>query len=779
MEIDQQFIILAKNNIGFQEVNAYLSNYLHQDKDFPSEAPQLVDTVVIYPFEKIICRKEVVLRNNEYIGISLDDLRKLPFSKVRTLSNKLVIQQTVTFRNQSDFNAHRLLRTIDLNTLLSMLPTMEQGSITHQMLPLSELKEAYSDFTGIWETTKKILEGCLVNFEFDDDNNNQNQAVYFTHKDEDFDYLQKECIRKLPTRFKKVTDEISLRLEKELDAIYTMNFVSYFLINYDIINYAKSKGYPHMGRGSGANSLVAYILGITNVDPIELDLYFERFINQFRSSPPDFDIDFGYYDREDITRYIFERFPNTALMGTYVTFQFKAVVRELGKVFGLPKEEIDAFLLGQKFKSVSKKNDDYMKLIVKYGKLIQGFPNHLSVHAGGILITEKPIAYFSATFMPPKGYQTVQFDMNIAERVGIHKFDILSQTGLPKIKHTLEIIKENQPEAQVKDIVDYKQFTKDPLINDLLKVGDCIGVFYVESPAMRVLMTKLGTQDYLNLVAASSIIRPGVSNGGMKNEFILRHRDPERRQQAHPVMLEILHDTYGVMVYQEDVLKVAHKFAGLSLAEADILRRGMRGKVSSKGQFEKIEQKFKDNCLAKGYQPEVTQEIWDQVKAFAGYAFAKGHSASYAVESYQSLYLKKYFPLEFMTAVLNNGGGFYNVQTYINEIKKCGGVVEAPCINNSDHPNCIKVKTVYLGFGMIKALEDRVIRRILSVRQTSGIFRSFDDFIDRINISVEQLMLLVRLDAFRFTGLDKHTVAWQAQFKSKTNKQKPTTPSTI
>ena len=768
---EQQFVMLAKSNKGFHNINSYLSKHIHNTVDFPANAPQLKETLIIYPFEKVLVRKSVRLRKNEYIGISLDDLRKLPFSKLKNCTDKLVVQHPVSFRGQSDFNAHRLLRTIDLNTVLSKLPYTEQGSKSHCMVPQRVLEDAFAEFPTACQNTRDIMGSCKVDFKFDSQNNNQNQKVYLKSRKKDYKFLKKECLRKLRNRFPKPTEELYIRLQKELDAIKTMDFVSYFLINYDIINYAKSKNYPYIGRGSGANSLVAYILEITNVDPIELDLYFERFINIYRSSPPDFDIDFGYSDREDITRYIFERFPHTALMGTYVTFQYKAVVRELGKVFGLPKEEIDAFLIGKKLKGHRKHNDEYLKLITKYGNLIKGFPNHLSVHAGGILITKRPIHYYTATFLPPKGYATVQFDMNIAESIGIHKFDILSQTGLPKIKDTLQIIKKNQPYANVKNIEDFKQFTGDGNINDLLKTGDCIGVFYVESPAMRVLMTKLKTQDYPNLVAASSIIRPGVSNGGMKNEFILRHRDPERRKLAPPVMLEILHDTYGVMVYQEDVLKVAHKFAGLSLAEADILRRGMRGKVSSKGQFERIEKKFKTNCIAKGYTTELTNEIWGQVKAFAGYAFAKGHSASYAVESYQSLYLKKYFPLEFMTAVLNNGGGFYNVQTYINEIRKCGGTVEPPCVNNSEHLNCIKGSTVYLGLKMIKSLEDKASQRLLSAREIDGKFDSLDDFVDRVQIGLEQLMLLVRLDAFRFTGLDKHEIAWQARFKLKSSKR--------
>ena len=542
-----------------------------------------------------------------------------------------------------------------------------------------------------------------------------------------------------------------------------MDFVSYFLINYDIVQYAVRNDYPFIGRGSGANSVVAYILGITNVDPIELDLYFERFINLHRSSPPDFDIDFSWKDRDDVTRYIFERFPHTALMGTYVTFQFRAVVRELAKVFGLPKAEIDDFIKGNK---ESKKNDHYFKLVIKYGKLIHGFPNYLSVHSGGIVITKNPVQAYCATFMPPKGFQTLQIDMHIAESVGIFKFDILAQRGLSKIKDAIALIRENQPDAVIMDIDDTAPFKEDPAINELLQVGDCMGVFYVESPAMRTLMTRLQTQDYLGLVAASSIIRPGVTNGGMKNAYIARHRFPEKRKEAHPVLLEIMPETYGVMVYQEDVLKVAHYFAGLSLAEADVLRRGMSGKGRSRAQFDALERKFYENCKGKGYQPKVIEEVWDQIKAFAGYAFAKGHSASYAVESYQSLYLKKYFPLEFMTAVLNNGGGFYNLDTYINEIKRCGGRVEPPCINNSDHSNCIKGKTVYLGFGMIKDLDYRSIQKILNERQLYGNFKSFDNFLDRCKIGLEQLLLLIRLNAFRTWEPNKHRLMWFAHLNN-------------
>ncbi|GAA4308711.1 hypothetical protein GCM10023115_36670 [Pontixanthobacter gangjinensis] len=762
----QQYVGIARNNDGYRQLNAHLSEHIHAQKDFPAQAPLLPDCFIIYPLEKVMADKKQDFQENEFIGISIEGLRKLKFSAYKKLEDKLVVLHTVSFRNKRDYNAHRLLRAIDNNTLLSKLPEGEQGSPSHKMHRLEDLEKAFEDFPHILENTQKLMDSCEVDFEFGK-GQNRNLLLVGKNEEEDKKKLISLCYEKLPLRYPEQTEEVLQRVKKELDTIIRLGFVSYFLINLDIVNYARSQKYPFVGRGSGANSIVAYILGITNVDPIELDLYFERFINPNRSSPPDFDIDFSWKDRNDVTDYIFRTYEHTALMGTYVTFKRRAVARELGKVFGLPKENIDKLSAG--FFNYNEL-DHLEQLVLKYSRLIDGFPNYLSVHSGGILILNDSVHNYAGTFLPPKGFRTIQIDMNIAEEVGIHKFDILAQRGLSKITDALELIKQNQPGAALKDIEDIKAFKQDPAINELLKVGDCMGVFYVESPAMRGLLTKLQTDNYDNLVAASSVIRPGVSSAGMKEEFILRHRDPERRKQAHPIMYEIMEDTYGVMVYQEDVMKVAYKFAGLDLDDADVLRRGMSGKKTSKGQMEKIEQNFRENCKQRGYSAELTNEVWEQISSFAGYAFPKGHSASYAVESYQSLYLKKYFPLEFMVAAINNGGGFYDLQTYIQEIRRCGGIIHAPCINKSDHPNCIYGKDIYLGFGYMKELETKTIQQILENRQFFGPFKSLDDFIDRIHISIEQLSILLKINAFRFTGIDKHELLWKAYFKLQKNK---------
>ncbi|BDW92752.1 DNA-directed DNA polymerase [Flagellimonas marinaquae] len=755
------FIGIAQNNEGYLELNDFLSHHLHDGSEIPYRAPDFKNAFVVYPFEQVLLNELEHFQDHEFVGISIKDLRRLPFSKLVLLTTKLVVQQPVTFRNKQDFNAHRLLRAIDNNLLLSKLPKEEEASEEEKMYPVQNLAAAFSEFPFILENTEKLLNKCSIHFDFSKDRKPQNLKTYLGSVEEDEQLLDQLCAEGLPYRYEEVKDSIKNRLTKELDLIKKMGFVSYFLINWDIVSEARRRGFFYVGRGSGANSIVAYLLRITDVDPMELDLYFERFINLYRANPPDFDIDFSWKDRPAMTEYIFKRFEHVALLGTYVTFKERGVIRELGKVFGLPPQEIDFLLAGRyDFDQL----DHVSKLVLKYGSLLKGKPNYLSIHAGGILISDKPLHWFSATHLPPKGFPTTQYDMVIAEDVGLYKFDILGQRGLGKIKEALEIVAYNQPEKYDRiDIHNIKGFKKDPVINNLIKTAQCMGCFYVESPAMRMLLKKLQVDNYLGLVAASSIIRPGVAKSGMMREYILRHRNKGRTEEkAHPVMLEIMPDTYGVMVYQEDVIKVAHHFAGLDLGEADVLRRGMSGKFRSREEFQKVQDKFISNCRKKGYAESLISEIWNQVASFAGYAFAKGHSASYAVESYQSLFLRAYFPLEYMVAVLNNGGGFYRSEFYVHDARMMGATIHPPCVNKSMIVNRIYGKHIYLGMMYLRDLESRVMERILKERMLHGSFSSLEDFLDRVFIRMEQLSILIRIDAFRFTGINKHELLWKA-----------------
>ena len=725
--VKQQYVGIAINNDGFRELNEHLSYHLHNNLPFNSEAPAFNNAYIIYPS---YIYTGWVLKENEFIGISVKDVLSLSFLPVKKHLNKLVALQPVSFGDKRQFNAHRLLRAVDKNMLLSKLPADEQATLEEVMLPKNEMYAAYAEYPRIISNTERILDDCTIAFEYGKFSN-KNLKHYTGTMQGDIAKLRSECEIGLLYRYEKTDEEVRKRMEKELQIIEQMNFASYFLINWDIIKYALHKNYYWVGRGSGANSMVAYLLRITDVDPIKLDLYFERFINPARSNPPDFDIDFSWLDRDDITRYIFDRFGHhrTALVGAYNTFQKDAVIRELGKVFGLPPEEIDKLQVTDRYPNV----DELGKLVLKYSKLIQGFPSHLSVHSSGIIISQEPISCYSATIMPPKGYPTAQFSMLEAEDIGLYKFDILSQRGLGKIKDALQLIKENK-NIEI-DIHDINKFTNDENVKVLLREGKTIGCFYVESPAMRMLLAKLHADDYLRLVAASSIIRPGVAKSGMMREYILRYRDISRRDKAEaelPELYNILRETYGVMVYQEDVIKVAHLFAGLTLTEADYLRRGMSWKFKQRNEFNLVREKFFANCRKKQHSENVILTIWNQIESFANFAFSKGHSASYAVESYQALYLKTYFPLEYMVATLNNGGGFYRKELYLHEARMHNGIIQPPCVNNSDVLCSIKGSTIYLGLSMIGGLEENSLMNIINERKQNGLFTDLYDFIKRV-----------------------------------------------
>jgi len=757
--VQQKFILLAKNNQGFQNINNYLSGFLHQKNyQIPSKPPLINNTFVIYPFST---HTHFELRDNEFIGVSIADISKIKFSKSKLPLKKLVILQTVSFQNKKGFNTHRLLRAIDNNTLLSKLPVTEQGSENNIMLSVDELCDHFRDFPQIIKTTKQLLNNCTIAFDFKN-TIPKNQKTYTSNEELDFRFIRKLAYQGLEYRYKKLGERIFNRLEKELKIIKEKQFVSYFLINWKILKYARSKNYYYVGRGSGANSIIAYLLRITDVDPIELDLYFERFINLYRKNPPDFDIDFSWRDRDDITNFIFNTFKNTALIAVYNTFKFKASIRELGKVFGLPKEEIDKLSKGR---FQVHQLDHLSKLVIVYSKSINGFPNYLGIHAGGILISEKAISYYTATFLPPKGFSTTMFDMVIAEDIGLYKFDILSQRGLGKIKEAVEIVHYNKPDESPIDIHDIKRFKEDKKIKHILKNAKAIGCFYVESPAMRMLLKKLQVDNYLGLVAASSVIRPGVSKSGMMREYILRYRNPERRKDAHPILLKIMPETYGVMVYQEDVIKVAHYFGGLTLGEADMLRRGMSGKFRSREEFLKVKGQFFENCKQKGHSYDLTAEIWRQIESFAGYAFAKGHSASYAVESYQSLYLKAYYPLEYMVATINNFGGFYRTDLYLHEAKMHGAIIHPPDINKSNYETRIEENNIYLGFILLHSFETLNAKKIVLERRKNGDYLDLDDFIDRVPISIEQISILIKINAFKFTSKNKRELLWESYMK--------------
>ncbi len=847
---------IARSADGFHDLCKYLSDHSLDNKPLPQTFDwSLVighwSLAIIYP--KLIKPIEQ-FKEHEYLGIRPEHVHLLYSSEVKNHPHKLVILAPATFLDDEGYELHRILRAIDQNTLITKLDIPPSqggaqggGAKKNELLhPPDVLENLYAAYPKIIENTKKLVESCEISF---DEGLQVNRQAFTGSKEGDFKLLEKLALNGLQRRYganKKASD----RVQKELKVIRDLDFCAYFLITWDIVRYAQSAGYHHVGRGSGANSIVAYCLGITDVEPLELDLYFERFINPQRSSPPDFDIDFSWDERDDVTDYIFKRYgrEHTALLATYSTFQFNAAVRELGKVFGLPKEEIDRFAddilkatdtedvrtpeHGQRWAvdggrntadgqrstangilestahrpplAVSRWPSAVGREILRFARLLHGFPNHLSIHAGGVVISERPIFYHTALQMMPKGFPIAHTDMYHAEDFGFHKFDVLSQRGLGHIKDAVALVKKNQGRAV--DIHDLEAIKQDEKVRAQLRSGNCMGCFYIESPAMRGLLHKLRCDDYVHLVAASSIIRPGVAKSGMMREYIRRFRIVDcgfrierpsvtqnpaiNGQQAtttstpknlstnstpqsairnpqsaieylHPVFKEHLGETYGVMVYQEDVMKIVHHFAGLGLDESDVLRRMMTGKKRDSEQFRLLKEKYFRNCKERGYPDTLTNEVWRQIESFAGYSFCKAHSASYAAESFQSLYLKAHYPLEFMVGVINNFGGFYHTEYYFHEARMAGASIHAPCVNRSQYLTSIGGRDVYIGFIHLSQLERATASKIVAERSRGGAFRSLGDFTDRVDIGSSQLDLLIRIGAFRFTGMNKCQLMWE------------------
>ena len=757
------YVALAKNDRGFAELNRFLTQHNLTKQPFPEIAPDWEQVFVIYPFGK---RKPNVLKVNEFLGVRFSQLTKLYNCES---FEKLVAMQPVTFAEEGDFQLHQCMRAIDENVLISRLEPTSCAAPDEILLPVERLKTTFALYPQLVENAERILDECEITMNA----SVKNKRTFMGNVYDDMELLRQKAFEGMIYRYGTTNKNAYRRIEKELDIIERMGFCAYFLIASDIVDYAMSQGFYHVGRGSGANSVVAYCLKITDVDPIELDLYFERFLNPMRSSPPDFDLDFSWRDRDKVIAYVFEKFgrEHVALLGATVTFQENSLCRELGKVFGLPKSEIDQM---ERNPQAYICQSEIGRNILALAERLRDFPRQRSIHAGGVLITESPITDYTALDLPPKGFPTTQYDMYSAEKVGLIKIDILSQRGIAHIRDAVEMVEHSR--GICIDIHQINALKQDDLIRRQLLRAETCGCFYIESPAMRGLLRKLRCADYKTLVAASSIIRPGVARSGMMREYINRFHHPETVDYKHPLLKELLAETYGVMIYQEDVLKVGHYFAGLDLAEADVLRRMMGHKMRDKSEFEEVTKRFFDNCKAKGYPDDLVRELWRQIESFSGYSFSKAHSASYAVESYQSLYLKSHYPLEFQVAVINNFGGFYQTWFYFNEARRMGAKIHLPCVNRSSYLTSLNGRTIFMGFVHLQGIEQQFVERFIAEREAHGPFTNLDNFIARVPFPLEQLVLLIRGGAFDFTKKTKAELLWQAHLnKSEGKKEQPET----
>jgi DNA-directed DNA polymerase III PolC len=662
----------------------------------------------------------------------------------KQIGREPVLIYPVYFLKEDDYRIHRLLRAIHRNKkLCSLLPEEVQSSRAYPQ-EQEQIVRRYSFMEDAILNTKRIAEECTFEFSI-------GTPILPVYGDRSFNCLKELCFRNLKRRYRRVTGELLERLGRELEIIRKKEFADYFLVVHDLV-----KRSPFTcGRGSAAASLVSYLLFITHVDPIKHNLFFERFMNESRSDPPDIDVDFPWDSRNSILDYIFKRYSakRSAMVSNHITFSVRSSVREVAKVYGAPIGEIDRVTksIGYYY---NRQKDDYehymknpydtplMRRIYEDAVRIHSMPRYLSVHCGGVVLTPKPICYYIPVQRAPKGVPVIQLEKDQAEEFGFVKIDILGNRSLAVVRDTLELV-----ESHYGTRIRYADLN--PLDDcetiDMLRRGDTIGVFYVESPAMRQLQKKTGRGDYEHLVIHSSIIRPAA------NPYIREYVERLHGKPYLPIVPEmgdVLKETYGIMCYQEDITKIAMQVAGFSLADASELRKVVSKKNREERKLE-LRKQFYRNLRERGLKEEAADEIWNMIESFSGYSFCKPHSASYALLSFKACYLKAHYPAEFMGAVLKNQGGYYTPLAYISEARRMGMTVELPDINRSRREYFGKNGTVYVGFMQIKNLTVGVVEKLLKERDSRGPFSGLLDFMRRVDHTLTDTVLLIKAGCFR------------------------------
>ncbi|RLA85858.1 MAG: DNA polymerase III subunit alpha [Deltaproteobacteria bacterium] len=556
------------------------------------------------------------------------------------------------------------------------------------------------------------------------------------------------------------------RLKRELQVINSMGFAGYFLIVQDFVNWAKERGIAvGPGRGSAAGSLVAYCLGITDIDPLEHGLLFERFLNPERVSLPDIDVDFCYERRDEVIQYVKERYGHdkVAHIITFGKMQARAVVRDVGRVLGIPYREVDiiaklipggpnvtlqeALALEPRLRELAQRDDSYRKLL-EIALRLEGMVRHASTHAAGVVIANRPLMDYMPLYRGKEGEITTQYAMKEVEQIGLVKFDLLGLKTLTMIEEILRLLKERRGiEIDLRKIP-----LDDPETYRLLSEGDTTGVFQLESQGMRDLLRKIKPQRFSDLVALLALYRPGPLGSGMVEDYIKRRRDKQKIQYLHDSLRDILEETYGVLVYQEQVMMVASALADFSLGEADLLRKAMSKKVPE--EMARLRDRFIEGASRKGIDRQKASEIFDSMAKFAEYGFNKSHSAAYALIAYRTAYLKAHYPHEFMAALLTSDmNDSDKVMRYVSECKDRGIEVLKPDINSSlweftvegDSPPKIR-----FGLGAIKNVGEAAVRAILEARE-AGPFKNFTNFCLRVDprkVNRRAIESLIKAGAF-------------------------------
>ncbi len=591
------------------------------------------------------------------------------------------------------------------------------------------------------------------------------------------DILRQKALAGAGKLYRHITPELQTRLDHELAVIGEYGYSSLFLIVEEILNFARQEGIPFSSRGSAASSLVAHCLGITSPDPIRLNLYFERFLNPARATPPDIDTDLCSRRRDEVIRFVYQRFgeDRVATVCTINRFRSRSALREVAKAYGLPAEEVSTLADSLPYRWFgpssrgSGKEEPFAELSERYrspshqsmftdAAALIGIPHHLSVHPGGVVISPGPLTDLAPTQVASKGVTITQFDLESIERLGLVKIDLLGIRGLTVLGDVVGIIaKEKNAEyssagkSMLTEILENIPGT-DPAVSQMVSQGRTIGCFQIESPGMRATLKEVKARSMDDIMVALSLYRPGPLSGGLKDAFVKRHLGKEATEHLHPALKPLLADTYGVILYQEQVLRIAHELAGLSLADADMLRRAMSHFDPGK-QMQTLKEKFVAGAWERNEVPEgIANRIWELMAAFAGYGFPKAHASSYAQVSWRSAWCKTHYPAFFMAAVLANWGGYYSQRVYMNEARRLGLKLRPPQINHAGREFSVKVleggPVLFMGLDQVRDLTQRTQSAILHNRP----FSSLADFLRRVDPRPVEAENLVRVGALEDMG---------------------------
>ena len=665
----------------------------------------------------------------------------------KELSIPLIASNDIHYVNKEDARAHEILLCIQTATNLADEKRLKFATDEFYFNSPEEMAEKFSDLPEAIENTIKIAEKCNLEIDF-----RQAHLPEFQIPSEHniTSYLRDICFTGLRKRFAEVTEELEERLDYELSVIKSMGFEPYFLIVWDFVKHAKEQGIMvGPGRGSAAGSLVAYCLNITNINPMTYGLLFERFLNPERISMPDFDIDFCYERRNEVIDYVTEKYgkDKVAQIITFGTMAARAAVRDVGRALGIPYARVDTIakmipwepnitiekaLKMEKRLSEEMENDKEVKDLIENAIALEGLSRHASTHAAGIVLSEKPLTNYVSLQKTADGEICTQYAMAELEELGLLKMDFLGLRTLTVISNTLKIIQHTQGKK-----IDINNIpTTDKGVYKMLSAGKSIGVFQLESDGMRDLVKRLKPENIDDITALLALYRPGPLGSGMIEDFINRKKGEIEIKYPHPSLEPILKETYGVIVYQEQVMKVASELAGFSLGQADILRKAM-GKKQKKV-MEKQRELFIKGAQKNKIKKSVAAEVFDLIAYFAGYGFNKSHSVSYAFISYQTAYLKKNFPVEYMASLLTSiMGNNDKIPLYIRECQNMGIQILPPDINQSlINFTVVGDKSIRFGMAAVKNVGEKAFKSIIEERKKNNIYESLFDFCQRVDLRV-------------------------------------------